>query len=983
MKKLTNQKKTLLYCKMACVFLFLVLTVSSDIHNFSNHVTIPDGYQQGLEAKRDGQYPGAKTYFQKSIQLSVNFLPAYVELISLASDSMTLCIVDSLFTMLNQKNPDNPGPIFGLALICIKKWQLDRAIGFLNRCHPALFYKNLVSLKFAEAERYLGYFKESNKQLKKILESYRIVAEPQIKAQALDLMGENCYDLGDLKRAEALHQMALEIAIRIGDGRRHASALINLARLYYRFENYSKAETHLLSAIAQAHATNDSLILADALRNLGVIHWLRGYFQKAMIEGYAPALKIYRSYHHRYGEAITLSDIGLLYYQRQDFYPHFQYQEQALAIQMEIGDRRGQSDTYYFIGNAWYQIGAGSKALKLLNHAYRIAKEIDYYWIQEAVSRHDYKPLGKSSADDFEQQSIEIMGLSGISELRVKAWLACQNSRYNESLAIMRYLLPLEQKQYNLKNVANCHLVMGECFLNLDKLDSSWTHFEIGKVIHDSIGLGNFNFNYGLGTIAEKKGKWSKALTYYGEAIQSHKKKLANTESLEFQATWSGRIAESHHAIIRMLVRLGQENSNQTSYYSQAFKHWQKATADQFNQLMVGHFDRKSPQNSYPIKLIQKHLSAKTCLLGYLVDERQTFIFVLSAQCFDVLEVPIARTALENKLQFTRSLLEQVNYTNDVITQPSWREVLKSLYEVLILPVQDAGYFNQIEHLLIVPNRALNYLPFACLIGSDSSGKIPATETSAFLPAEEFFLVQKYTIAYLASAEMTKFLIKPESIHFTYGKRPWLVITPFPDQFQGTSREMYAIASDSNRSIHFLAGSLAHERVLKQKMPFYDLIHFATHSYLAIELPESTYIELQSSNIEDGRLTVPEILKLNLNTDLIVLSSCETGLGASHFYNPVDVNNYHPLDDFIGLNRAFLIAGAKKVLSTFWSVQDAASAEFMDQYYHHLASFPPDIALAKTQRHFISLQSSKNNPLSTLLAHPYVWGAYMVVVGRP
>jgi CHAT domain-containing protein len=54
----------------------------------------------------------------------------------------------------------------------------------------------------------------------------------------------------------------------------------------------------------------------------------------------------------------------------------------------------------------------------------------------------------------------------------------------------------------------------------------------------------------------------------------------------------------------------------------------------------------------------------------------------------------------------------------------------------------------------------------------------------------------------------------------------------------------------------------------------------------------------------------------------------------------------------------------------------------MEQFYHHLASSPPEIALAKTQRYFISQQSSQNIPAITLLAHPYVWGAYMVV-GMP
>lgn len=963
-------------------FYLILLLIFSDTNNISKRLifpSVPYQFNKGLEAKNNCHFVIAKKYFQNSIHSSPNFLPAYIELVSIESDSVSLWKTESLFSTLTKKNPKDPGPIFGSALIFIKKWQLDQAIIILNKCHPSPLYQNLVQLKIAEAQRCLGYFKESNKQLKKILRTNLVEYELHLKAHSLDLMGENWYDLGDLAHAENLHQTALEIATQIGDARRHGSALINLARVHYRFENFQKADTCLQSAISLARASGDSLVLADALRNLGVIYWLRGFFQRALTDGYEPALEIYRSLNHRYSEAITLSDIGLLYYQQQDYHSHFQYQRQALNIQNEIGDRRGQADTYYFIANAWYRVGEGSKALKLFHHAYQIAKEIDYYWIQEAVSKQDYKPLGHKIAVDFEQRSSEIYGYESIPELRVKAWMACRNFRYEESLAIMRYLLPLEQLQHNLKNIANCHSVMGECYLSLGKLDSAQIHFEIGKAITDSIGLSNFAICYGLGNVAEQSQEWSKALNSYREALRSHQQISAKAEDLDFQAIWSGRIAESHLAIIRMLIRQGQESHDKTWYYSQAFQIWQAATARQFNSLMAKHFDFKNQRNISRISDIQNSLPANTCLLGYLVDEKQTFVFVISANDFDVLEVPITRSNLESKLELSRALLEQVNYSNDSMMPPLWREVLKSLYEALIFPAQKAGYLYQIEQLLIVPTRVLHFLPFACLIGTDSSRNSNTSQTSFYLAPEQFYLIEKYTITYLASAEMTKYPGLSESKPLTFGQKPWLIVTPFPDQIQGTNRETNAIQSDSIHSIHCLFGVEAQEGLLKEKASNYNLIHFTSHSHLAIDLPESTYVVLRSDNREDGRLTIPEILNLKLESDLIVLSSCESGLGASRFYNPVAVNNYHPLDEFISLNRAFLIGGAKKAISTFWTVQDEASAEFMHKFYHYLTASSPEVSLVKTQRYFISQKSSSNVPLTTLLAHPYIWGAYLMV----
>jgi CHAT domain-containing protein len=215
------------------------------------------------------------------------------------------------------------------------------------------------------------------------------------------------------------------------------------------------------------------------------------------------------------------------------------------------------------------------------------------------------------------------------------------------------------------------------------------------------------------------------------------------------------------------------------------------------------------------------------------------------------------------------------------------------------------------------------------------------------------------------------------------------------DPLPGTKKEVEEIAkmmkSSGWKTDLFLAKEAQEQKLKSLQNP--TVLHIATHGYFQKDVDKSigpatsklgekmTKNPLLCSGLmmagasnaynvnyanatnwagtEDGILTAFEAMNLNLDkTELVVLSACETGLGEIHNGEGV-----------YGLQRAFMVAGAKTVIMSLWTVSDAATQKLMTLFYTKW--------LETGDKHgafrYAQLELKKTFP------DPYFWSAFVMI----
>ena len=364
----------------------------------------------------------------------------------------------------------------------------------------------------------------------------------------------------------------------------------------------------------------------------------------------------------------------------------------------------------------------------------------------------------------------------------------------------------------------------------------------------------------------------------------------------------------------------------------------------------------------------EKLMDKETALIEYFIGDKNAFVFFITKNDLHIHELPQSK-----------ELQERVNDYIKLISAKSVKEfdsfaASHKLYQQLI------GSFRNklisIKKLIIIPDRNLHYLPFETLI-------------SQSLSSNTKFMVEDYKISYAPSASSLIHLLERRGISrkqkdllafadpvYTSGGKPGKEIDAdkiLREVYLEQGFDFYPLkysAVEVKKISRFIKGKFRdiytreaakEEKVKESSMADYKIVHFATHGLLDEKVPmrSSLVLSLDQDPKEDGFYQVREIYNTRLNSDLVILSACQTGKGRLEKGEGVS-----------GLSRAFLYAGAQSVLVSLWNINDKATSEFMGYFYQYLSQ-------RKSKQK--ALQMAKIKMVKSKYAHPFYWGSFILI----
>ncbi len=348
-------------------------------------------------------------------------------------------------------------------------------------------------------------------------------------------------------------------------------------------------------------------------------------------------------------------------------------------------------------------------------------------------------------------------------------------------------------------------------------------------------------------------------------------------------------------------------------------------------------------------------------VVAYSLGSARSYVWVLTAGGVASAVLP-PRKQIEQRVAGFRALLAKpAGALTAARAMAAIDSESRAIYALLLGPVASAIAGK--KRLLFVPDGALAFLPFEVL--GDGPRLIERVRVAYAPSASTAGALRQRGQRRAPAAKMLLAFADPNhGMAAPAGERGFL-FTALPN----ARAEVAAIGSlfPSASARTYFGNAATEQRLKSESLGDFRYLHFAAHGYFDESEPARSGIVLAqgAGAVDDGFLQAREVSRLHLNSDLVTLSACQSGLGKMLAGEGVQ-----------GLARAFFHAGAQSVLVSLWNVNDSATADLMKRFYTGLKA-----GLSKEE----ALQAAK---LAHLRApggrwrHPYFWAPF-VLIGEP
>jgi CHAT domain-containing protein/tetratricopeptide (TPR) repeat protein len=887
-----------------------------------------------------------------------------------------------------------------------------QAIGERGNAATTLYGLGTVYYSLGDMQKALEKFNEA-------LLILRAVGDRKMEAITLGQIGLIYWSSGDVQKALDIYYECLPIRRSLGDRSGEATMLQAIGLCYSRFGEMQKALDKFNEALQIKRVLGERRHEASILANIGGIYNSLGEGQKAL-KKYDESLPILRAVGDRTSQAATLNNIGEVYQSLGETRKALEKHNEALPIFRTIGDRRGEASTLNNIGVAYQSLGETQKALEKHNEALPIFQAVGDRRGEASTLNNigvAYRSLGETqkALDKFDEA------------LSLRRTIGDRNG---EAVTLLR-IAQLEQKRGNLTqarqtveqaidlieslraNIAG-HELRASYFASRQAFFE--TYIDVLMQMHEQNTAAAFD---------------AVALAVSERARARSLMELLKEARADIRQGVDGSLLERERSLQQLLnakaaAQVSLLNRKHTPAQADAIAKEIAAITAEYEELQV-QIRARSPRYAaltqpQPLSLAeiqQQVLDPDTLLLEYSLGDEASHLFVVSQSSITWRQLP-KRSEIEAATRRVRELL--------TATQPQPGDT-EAKYQARVKKARESYWTQAAElsrmllgpvasrlggkRLVIVADGALQYIPFAALpapspgndVGRNSGAEpqplfveheivsLPSAsalatlrrETAGRKPAEKSLAVLAdpvftdddtrvgRNVGAAGAKEKTRSADPDEmdivSLQMTRSGRETGVVGAEAGfgRLLNTRREAAAISAlvPERERMQALDFEASRTTALRPELGEYRIIHFATHGMLNNVHPELSGIVLslvdKEGRPQDGFLRLQDIYNLKLSAELVVLSACQTGLGK-------DIKG----EGLIGLARGFMYAGAPRIVTSLWKVDDRATSELMKRFYQGMFGterLRPAGALRQAQ---LSIWKQKQ------WREPYYWAAFVL-----